>query len=189
MKTEKFNNKYRIPSARAQWWDYGWNAAYYVTICTKDREHLFGEINNKKMIVNRLGVIAYIIWHEIPFHSKNVELGEFVVMPNHIHGIVHIMNPKTKNDGIVDDKIGNIVDAVVPGKSRYQNIGKHTLSSIIGSYKSAVTKYANRLEIKNGWQRLFHDVIIKTDTEYKHITDYIIKNPENWTEDRFNTSK
>jgi hypothetical protein len=75
---DKYKNKYRIPSARATWWDYGWAGAYFITICTKNREHYFGEIRNGKMHLSHWGVLADVLWHEIPHHAKNVELGEFV---------------------------------------------------------------------------------------------------------------
>lgn len=64
--------------------------AYFITICTKDRVHYFGEIEDGKMVYTPLGVIADTLWHEINQHTNNVELGEFVVMPNHIHGILII---------------------------------------------------------------------------------------------------
>jgi putative transposase len=85
---DKFRNKYRIPSARAQWWDYGWDAAYFLTICTKHRKKYFGEVEDDLMILSRLGKIADTCWQEIPKHAKNVELGVYVVMPNHVHGIL-----------------------------------------------------------------------------------------------------
>ncbi len=65
---DKFQNKYRIASARAQWWDYGWNGAYFITICTAHREYFFGEIENEKMILSKTGIVADILWHEIPYH-------------------------------------------------------------------------------------------------------------------------
>jgi REP element-mobilizing transposase RayT len=85
--TDKFQNKYRIPSSRLQNWDYRWNAAYFVTICTKNRHHYFGEMN-----LSGIDIIADIMWYEIKNHSKNIELDAFVVMPNHIHGIIIINN-------------------------------------------------------------------------------------------------
>ena len=85
---DKFKNKYRIPSARHPHWDYRWAGAYFITICTQNRIHYFGEIQNGVMNLSNVGVIADILWHEIPHHAKNVELGAFVVMPNHIHGIL-----------------------------------------------------------------------------------------------------
>ncbi|MEX0968356.1 MAG: hypothetical protein WD077_14060 [Bacteroidia bacterium] len=71
------------------------------------------------------------------------------------------------------------------GHNRFQNIGKNTVSSIIGSYKSAVTKHANRLKLPNAWQSRFHDHIIRNDEEYQHISDYIVTNPAYWQDDKF----
>ncbi|MDL2312781.1 transposase, partial [Bacteroidales bacterium OttesenSCG-928-B11] len=84
---EKYKDKYRIPSARASWWDYGQNGAYFVTICTHNRKHFFGKIENGKMILSKIGEIAHQYWSEIPAHFPFAYLGEFVVMPNHVHGI------------------------------------------------------------------------------------------------------
>lgn len=81
---KKFQNKYRIHSFRLQNWDYSWDGIYFITICTKGRKHYFGEIVDGKMNLSKIGIIADILWHEIKNHAKNVELGEFVVMPNHI---------------------------------------------------------------------------------------------------------
>lgn len=88
---EKYQNQYRIPSARLQTWDYGWEGKYFITICTKDKLHYFGKILNGKILSN-IGVIANLMWYEIRNHQKNVELGEFVVMPNHAHGILILNN-------------------------------------------------------------------------------------------------
>ena len=138
------------------------------------------------MVFSSLGIIADILWHEIPNHSKFVSLGEFVVMPNHIHGLLLIDKP----DNPTDTGHAPVVDTghalYLPGKTRFQNIGKNTISSIVGSYKSAVTRHANRLEIENGWQAGFHDHIIRNHAEYNRIENYIIKNPQNWDDDKFN---
>jgi putative transposase len=104
MSQGKFQNKYRTSSIRAQWWDYGWNGAYFITICTQDREHYFGEIQNDKMVLSEVGIIADILWHQIPIHHKDVELGDFVVMSNHIHGIL-IIDKKSTN--IDTDNVNN----------------------------------------------------------------------------------
>jgi REP element-mobilizing transposase RayT len=87
---DKFRNKYRIPSARAQWWDYGWDGSYFITICTRQHRHLFGEIIDDQMIFSDLGKIADECWREISDHSTHVELGAHVVMPNHVHGILNL---------------------------------------------------------------------------------------------------
>jgi REP element-mobilizing transposase RayT len=85
---EKYQNKYRIPSARAAWWDYSWAGAYFITICTHQRAHFFGRIENGEMQLSPCGVLADVLWHEIPHHNQKVTLGAFVVMPNHVHGIL-----------------------------------------------------------------------------------------------------
>lgn len=89
---DKFKNTYRIASARRQQWDYRWDASYFITICTKNRCHFFGEIDNGKMEFSHLGILADVFWNEITNHSKSVKLDEFVVMPNHIHGILILQN-------------------------------------------------------------------------------------------------
>jgi len=185
----KYQNKYRVESARAGWWDYGSPGAYFITICTADRRHYFGEIRDGVMHLSHVGVIADILWYEIPHHAKNVELGVFVVMPNHLHGIL-ILNGDGGGGGNVET--GHALSLpdqrdqpTPPGAQRFQNQGKNTVSSIIGSYKSAVTKHARRLGVEFAWQPRFHDHIIRNDPEYQRINDYIESNPENWDKDRF----
>lgn len=87
-----FKNKYRVETTRLQNWNYGRNGKYFVTIVTKNREHYFGKIGNKKMQFTEIGGITDKYWHEIPEHFPFVVLDEFCVMPNHIHGIVVIDN-------------------------------------------------------------------------------------------------
>jgi len=186
---KKFRGKYRIDSIRAQWWDYGWNGAYFITICTKNRKHYFGEIKNSKMILSHLGITVDVLWHTIPNYAKYLSLGEFVIMPNHLHGILMIDKPDDKGDPTVV-QTGHALSHRNqshdnPGKSRFQNQGKNTISSIVGSYKSAVTKHANRLELENGWQQGFHDNIIRTHQDYIRIENYIYNNPKNWKDDGF----
>lgn len=166
------------------------------------------------------GAIAAVLWHEIKNHAKNIELGEFVVMPNHIHGILILKRGETndvvgttqndvgatQNDGLVgttqndvgatqnDGLVGtthalSLSDdpalPLLPSSSRFQNQGKNTISSIVGSYKSAVTKYCNLLDLTMGWQSRFHDHIIRDDDSFLRISQYIRNNPSKWNEDLF----
>ena len=85
---DKFIDRYRISSTRLQKWDYRWKGAYFITICSRNRESCFGEITDGKIQLSGIGIIADILWYEIKNHTKNVDLGAFVVMPNHIHGIL-----------------------------------------------------------------------------------------------------
>ena len=206
--SEKFKGKYRNESARLQNWDYGSDAAYFITICTKDREHFFGEIQNGQMQVSPAGAIAYVLWNEIKNHAKNVELGEFVVMPNHVHGILILNNGRdvacnvptesdtetdTKSDVDGTDVDGTDVDGTdvacnVPTQNEQMaaiSPKPNTVSTIIRSYKSAVTKYCNRLELPFAWQSRFHDHIIRDEKSFHRISEYIINNPLNWKEDKF----
>jgi REP element-mobilizing transposase RayT len=202
--SDKFQNQYRIPSARADWWDYGWNAAYFVTICTAYRECYFGDIipvdtgtcpvsddkigddpetghcpvSTNVMQLSEVGRLAEKFWWSIPEHFPFVKLDAIVVMPNHIHGILII--DKQKND---DEPVAT--DPKTPGEIRFRNQGKNTLSSIIGSYKSVVTKHANLVHADFEWQERFHDHIIRDRDEYCRIAAYIENNVANWSNDKF----
>ena len=206
--TDKFQNKYRISSARAPFWDYGCTAAYFVTICTQDRKCYFGDVVDGKMNLSGIGIIADVLWHEIKNHTQNVELEQFVVMPNHIHGILIINNDNddraTHDDGITHSVVETTHALSLPhtlslppqqqqsppqqtiGQKRFQHQGKNTLSSIIGSYKSAVTKHAHRLGFDFAWQSRFHDHIIRNEQSFQTIADYIANNPLKWGNDKFN---
>lgn len=206
--TDKFQNKYRISSARAPFWDYGCTAAYFVTICTQDRKCYFGDVVDGKMNLSGIGIIADVLWHEIKNHTQNVELGQFVVMPNHIHGILIINNDNddraTHDDGITHSVVETTHALSLPhtlslpppqqqsppqqtiGQKRFQHQGKNTLSSIIGSYKSAVTKHAHRLGFDFAWQSRFHDHIIRDEQSFQTIAAYIANNPLKWGNDKFN---
>ncbi|HMS63796.1 MAG TPA: transposase [Ignavibacteria bacterium] len=183
---EKFKNKYRISSARLQTWDYGNDGAYFITICTKYKEHFFGEIvmgeSEQEMNLNDIGKIADKYWEEIASHFPIIELGKYVVMPNHVHGILIINNPEkilTSNSDFNDGKTF--------GQRRYQNQGKDTISSIVGSYKSAVTNEIHKFFPDFAWQPRFHDHIIRNAESFERIQNYIENNPRNWKEDKFFT--
>lgn len=182
--SNKYKGRYRIPSARWQNWDYSSEAAYFVTICTDNRAHYFGSIKNNIMQLSNIGVIATILWFEIKNHCPNVELGAFVVMPNHIHGIIII--PPSETSGETKQDLFNIqARKLNVGKKRLRNPGKSSLSSIVGSYKSAVSKYARRLGFEFAWQKRFHDRVIKDPIMFERVANYIDNNVVNWDKDRF----
>lgn len=93
---KKWHDKYKIASARLQHYDYRTNGAYFITICTHNQVHFFGECNEGQMQLSTLGAIAQGFWYEIPKHFAFVSLGEFIVMPNHVHGILILDNPVGK---------------------------------------------------------------------------------------------
>jgi REP element-mobilizing transposase RayT len=204
-----FNNKYRIPSARLQNWNYANEAMYFVTICTKNRQNYFGEIitnvetpymaslqtDTPKIQLTEIGKIAHSEWYKsIEMRpDMNLALGEFVVMPNHIHGIIMIGTNKynTTLDSQRDSqRCRDAMHCVSTNananeyKNQFAPQSKN-LSSIIRGYKSAVTAYAKKNGIDFGWQSRFHDHIIRSSDEYHKISNYIINNPAKWQEDKF----
>lgn len=208
-KMEKYKGKYKNQSLRLQNWDYSWNSYYFITICTKDRYNFFGNIDtfdtseqvsnqDGKMILNEIGEIAQRFLLEIPEHFKNVKLDEFVIMPNHIHVIVCIENLEQQNNNDIDN-VGTR-HCLVPtvntlnkydeniGKNRFQNQGKNTISSIIGSYKSICTKTINKTQNKIffAWQPRFYEHIIRDEKSLENIRQYIIDNPLKWDSDENN---
>ena len=174
---EKFRDKNRKRSARLSTWDYSWNAAYFITICTKNREHFFGEIINKEIILSGMGELALKFWEEISEHFSFVYLDEFTVMPNHMHGIIVIDKP-------LNDAPFTELPKVI-AQERFQHPGENSISSIIGSYKSVVSKNAHLINPDFAWQSRFHDHIIRDEDSFKRIKNYISNNPENWKEDKF----
>ena len=199
---EKFKNPYRIPSARLPQWDYRWAGAYFITICTHNREHYFGEIKNGQLQLSHIGVIADIMWYQIPHHSKNVELGAFVVMPNHVHGILILTDT---NDTVETLHVETLHATSLHATSLHATSlpstkpsteqkneqmamispKSNSISTIVRSYKSAVTKHAHRLGFDFQWQSRFHDHIIRNEESFQKITNYIISNPANWQDDKF----
>ena len=221
---DKFQNKYRITSARLKNWDYGRNAAYFVTICTQNRECYFGHVEKTKknapsqvMILSEIGKIAQQYWYEIPKHFPFVKLGAFVVMPNHVHGIVIIDKPEnqsgtenqivsgnqsgTENQIVSGNQSGTVetlhatslrspppTPSPPPGKNqKMASISPKpgSLSTIIRSYKSVITKNARKIHSDFAWQTRFHDRIIRNRKSYRTIAKYIVNNPLNWNDDKF----
>jgi len=178
-------------------WDYRWNGAYFITICTKDKQHFFGEIKNNKMKLSAVGVLADIFWHEIPKHAKGVTLDAFVVMPNHIHGIIILDNDESPKPVLPRIDVGQTASPLPqiddipksPDEQRFQRPGENSISTMVGGYKSVVTKHVHRLELIDSWewQIRFHDRIIRNEKEFNIIQNYILTNVENWDDDCFFT--
>jgi putative transposase len=178
----RFRDTYRIASARAKWWDYGWNGTYYITICTKNRNHYLGEIENSKMQLSTIGQFADSCWQEIPQHFQFVTIGEFVVMPNHIHGIV-LIDKTNYNHGRNDQPVST--SPICKPENQFGPQSQN-LASIIRGYKIGVSKKARLINPAFAWQSRYYDRIIRNDNEYQRIVEYISTNPQNWNTDKFN---
>jgi len=184
----KYQNKYRIESTRLRNWDYGSNGAYFITICTKDREHYFGKIEDKQMKLSEIGKLAHQFWEEIPNHFPYVELGNFVVMPNHTHGIL-IINKNgincgdTINNGFCRDAINRVPTKTGGITGNHNPMFHENISRIIRWYKGRCSFEIRKIHIGFEWQSRFHDHIIRNDISFNRIQNYIESNPENWRED------
>ncbi len=184
---DKYKDKYRIPSARYPNWNYAKDGAYFITICTKNRTHFFGECVDEKMTLSTVGAIIQGFWYEIPKYSPHVELGEFIVMPNHIHGVLILSSNQveTLHRNVYEGEKGN-----EPNKNEFfQKISPKSgsVSTIIRSYKSVCSKHIHAAfpELSFDWQARFWDNIIETDESFERISNYIFNNPKNWKDDKF----
>jgi putative transposase len=167
-------------SIRLKGYDYSQTGMYFITICVHDKVHLFGEIFNHKMILNSAGEIAKKCWLEIPNHYPNVILHEYVIMPNHVHGIIEIINAV----GVQN------FEPLPPQKNRYQKIIPCSIGSIIRGFKIGVTKWFHKnTNIIDLWQRNYYEHIIRNEKSHNNISEYIINNPINWQKDRFYEEK
>ncbi len=175
-------------SIRLKGYDYSQAGAYYVTIVAWHREFLFGEIVNKEMELSKYGEIVQKWWDEIPVHFLNVETGAFVVMPNHVHGIIFILDGR----GAVSAPDDNVRQYAQGGETpplRPSTVfnGVPTLGQIIAYFKYQATKEMNTVEnagtVTKFWQRNFYEHIIRNETDLQNKTDYIEANPLLWDED------
>ncbi|MBQ6771950.1 MAG: hypothetical protein IJP44_13375 [Bacteroidales bacterium] len=190
-----YKNKYRIPTARATWHDYK-GGSYFVTICTKNREFFFGDINNGEMNYSSLGQSAIDCLQQIPTHFPHVEIPIFVVMPNHIHAIVIINalapSVETQNLASQNHTINPLETqdfaSLQQAKQKFGPQSKN-LASVVRGFKIGVTKFANENDLSFAWQPRFHDHIIRNHHEMSLIADYIQNNVIRWKDDCFYGSK
>lgn len=174
---DKFQNKYRIASTRLASWDYAHNAAYFITICTEQMKCDFGRLVKGEMSFSILGQAAVDCWAAIPDHFPFVELGEFVVMPNHVHGILEIR----KSDPVETQYLASLH----PVKRNRFGPQSQNLASIIRGYKIGVTKFARSHHIPFAWQERYYDHVIRNLDEHERIRQYVLINVQKWQEDKY----
>lgn len=162
---------------RLKYYNYSANGGYFLTICTKKREHFFGEIKNDKMYLSEYGHLAKKYWEEIPEHFDDVLLDVFVIMPNHIHGIIFLDNDISGYDPVENAYMRSL-----------QTRTKEKIPLIIQNYKAVITRNGKKFfPHKNfAWQKSYHDRIIRNEKELQNIREYILNNPLNWALDEEN---
>jgi len=175
-------------SIRLKNYDYSQSGIYFVTICTKDRLSLFGEIIDNQMVLNEYGIVVNNMWLNIPNHFSNIKLDIHCIMPNHIHGIIIIdditpvgakhFSPHELNRDDYLANINNGFETTDEIKPRINGTSK-TIGSVIRGFKIGVTKELG-FPI---FQRNYHEHIIRNTKSYKLISQYIYNNPCNWEND------
>jgi putative transposase len=173
-------------SIRLRGYDYRQAGAYFVTICAHGRECLFGDIVSGTMQLNPYGAIVVDWWNAIPEHFNNVDLDAFVVMPNHIHGIVVLTNSMTS------EALNATQKPTVPNKDFTPDVmlalpQRPTLGKVVAYFKYLTTKGINQVRSMPGipiWQRNYYEQIIRTETSLQQIRQYIANNPLRWESDQ-----
>ena len=202
MSEDRFLEKYRIDSARAWWHDYD-GGAYFITICTENREHYFGEIEDGKMVLSEIGEYTSQCIEQITQHNPYAEIPMYVIMPNHLHLIVfivetvHAPSQNTQNNNpTVDETVhapslqsNRWKDNAVDKEMQLISKQKGRLSTAIGGLKSAVTHFANQTPDYFAWQSRFYDRIVRNQPEMNRIATYIENNVANWKDDEFYTPR
>ncbi len=202
MKTKTYHRR----SIRLTGYDYTQNGNYFLTICTRNRECLFGEVHDGRIYLSNYGRIVNECWQKIPDHFPQIILHEYVIMPNHVHGIIEMHNNTDTNirdESVVGAAVGanntgmcadttdvgaNTADVgandysplPLPTFSKIQPHGtSRTVGSVVRGFKIGVTKQMGF----SPWQRNFYEHIIRNDESYQHIVHYMTQNPLKWEED------
>ncbi|MBX9850944.1 MAG: hypothetical protein K2X86_04215 [Cytophagaceae bacterium] len=180
-----YKDKYLIPSIRIKDFDYA-DGEYFVTICTKDREVLFGEVQGGDIQLSEEGKIAEKFWKEIPLHFPNLILDEFVIMPNHVHGIVIIDNhcDSERRDAINRVSTSQGAGGITGVKNPMLNKG--TLPFIIRWFKGRSAFEIRKINSSFNWQPRYYEHVIRDQKSFLNIQDYIAENPLKWAKDENN---
>ena len=204
----KYNPKiHHRKSIRLKDYDYSQAGFYFVTICCQHRACLFGGIVDDEMILNDAGKMVANEWLKLKIRFKNIELQEYVVMPNHFHGIVEIVGATlvvAQNNATTYNVMGNIrkgqpqgiapTDKTVAHTDKTVDHTDKTVGDMVGAFESITTVEYIRC-VKNNhwqpfdgklWQRNFWEHIIRNENEYRRITQYILENPRKWAMDKLN---
>ena len=166
-------------SIRLKEYDYSQEGFYFITICTNHHVCLFGKIYDGKMVLNDAGKIAKECWLDVTEHYPNTRLHECVIMPNHVHGILQIVN----NAGV---GVQDIEPLQQPKQNQYQKIIPRSIGSMVRGFKIGVTKWFRKnTNVYTVWQRNYYEHIIRNEQSYYKISEYIIKNPSHWLTDKY----
>lgn len=177
-------------SIRLKGYDYTQPGGYFVTICTQEKQCLFGDIVQGKMRFNSLGAIAFNTWQQIAEKFPHVELDYFIIMPNHIHGILIFHEIRADLQSSHPTSLSEQKISSEPTQRSHGTASK-SLGTVVGWYKSSVSKSINIICNNSAqgliWQRNYYEEIIRDETHFNAIRKYIIENPLCWKNDPENS--
>ena len=184
---EKYQGKYRTKSAHLPFYDYSQNGYYFVTICTKNRIEYFGSVVNDQMVLSEIGQVILDHWQAFPENYSSVSLDEFIIMPNHLHGIL-ILREQDNHAKRRDYKETGQCPVSTNNFSINKLTRRPTLFSIIGAFKSICGRIIKekQTDINFGWQPRFYDHVIRNQESLAKIREYIRQNPQKWELDKNN---
>ncbi|SHJ49964.1 hypothetical protein SAMN02745146_3261 [Hymenobacter daecheongensis DSM 21074] len=178
MDTELYSDRYRVATARLRGYDYGQNGAYFVTICTRHRTRYFGEIvvpnhdwDQAHLAPTLVAALVQACWQQIPTRFPFVTLDAFVLMPDHLHGLLLFDKPT--------EPVPNLY---------YENRftpQRENLAAILRGFKAGATSQARHAALPLAWQPRYHDRVVRNDLELDKIRSYIITNPSRWQHEHF----
>ncbi|MBI2059373.1 MAG: transposase [Nitrospirae bacterium] len=175
--------KYGRRSVRLQGYDYAQSGAYFVTMCAQGRECLFGDVVDGDIVLNDAGRITERCWLAIPAHFPHVQLDVFVVMPNHLHGVLLIYDIPAASAVSVGAKNISPLQSDKSAGQRPRGTSK-TIGSVIRGFKIGVTKwFRQNTSIHMVWQRNYYEHVVRNDDELNRIREYIVNNPAQWEMD------
>ena len=186
--TDRPSNRPQRRSPRKAGFDYTTPGAYFVTICSHNRRHIFGHIASNQMVLSSVGQIAQDRWAALPDHHPQVKLDQFVIMPNHVHGIIWLHIEPDTNLSIRTAP----VQSVATVSTEKAEVAPGSLGAVVRSYKASVTRIVNQQESGERtkiWQGRYHDSIIRTERALHAIRRYIVENPCRWMLDRHNPNR
>jgi putative transposase len=171
-------------SPRVKWFDYRSAGRYAVTICTQNRDHAFGEIREKRMFFNGVGRIARTLWYSLPDRFPGICLDAFVLMPNHLHGILVIPSAQLTHENMPERFQPSMRALMQEHHPELQAYQPPSLGKIIRAYKGAATYQIRQSGAKNFvWQDRYWSSILSTKMILQHARRYIYENPQNWEKD------
>ncbi len=176
-------------SIRIPWYDYRNHGGYFITICVRNRECIFGTVAGDTVRLTQRGHIVNECWHDIPNHHANASLDEFIIMPNHVHGVLFLIGNRATQTSPLHNATAAVGATPASPSGRPRGATSGSLGAVLGSFKSAVSRRINQLRPGSAtklWQPNYYEHVIRNESSLQDIREYIFTNPLRWPHDAEN---